>query len=71
LEGFSVFDRKGGPFHDPEGPEFFGKALKKHLRPGISLHLLPYHINDREFSEAIIESLEQVLKMKAKPSGRR
>jgi uncharacterized protein (UPF0261 family) len=71
LGGFSVFDRKGGPFHDPEGPEFFGKALKKHLRPGISLHLLPYHINDREFSGAVIESLEQVLKIKAKPSERR
>jgi uncharacterized protein (UPF0261 family) len=71
LGGFSVFDRKGGPFHDPGGPDFFGKIMKKHLRPGISLHLLPYHINDQEFSGAVIESLEQVLKIKAKPSERR
>ena len=64
LGGFSVFDDKGGPFHDPEGPEFFGKALKKHLQPGISLRLLPCHINDPEFTEAVIESLKQVLRMK-------
>ena len=64
LGGFSAFDRQGGPFYDPEGPEFFGKTLKKYLQPGISLHLLPHHINDPEFSEAVLESLEQVLKMK-------
>jgi uncharacterized protein (UPF0261 family) len=63
-----VYDRKGGPFHDPERPEFFGKTLKKYLQPGISLHFLPHHINDPEFSVAVIESLEQVLKMKAKPN---
>jgi len=71
LGGFSVYDRKGGPFHDPEGPDFFGKVLKKHLRPETPLHLLPYHINDPEFSGAVIERLEQVLKMKAKPNERR
>jgi uncharacterized protein (UPF0261 family) len=59
------------PFHDPEATYFFGEALKKHLQPGISLHLLPYHINDLEFAEAVIESLEQVLKMKIKPAERR
>jgi len=71
LGGFSVFDRQGVPFHDPEGPDLFGEILKRHLRPGITLHLLPYHINDPEFSGAVIESLEQVLKMKANPSERR
>jgi len=71
LGGFSVFDRQGGPFYNPEGPEFFGKVLKKHLQPGTPLHLLPYHINEPEFSEAIIESLEQVLKMKIKLQERR
>jgi uncharacterized protein (UPF0261 family) len=59
---FFAFDCKGGPFHDPEGPEFFGKVLKKLLKPGTSLHLLPYHINDPEFVAAIIETLGQVLK---------
>ena len=63
----SVYDCKRGPFHDPERPEFFGKILKKYLQPGISLHFLPHHINDPEFSEAVLESLDRVLKMKAKP----
>ena len=66
LGGFSAFDCKGGPFHDPEGPEFFGKVLKKHLQPEVSIHLLPYHINDPEFAEAILETLEQLLKIKFK-----
>ena len=70
LGGFSAFDCKGGPFHDPEGPEFFGKVLKKHLKPGTSLYLLPYHINDPGFVDAIIENLEQILKMKFKPNER-
>jgi uncharacterized protein (UPF0261 family) len=71
LGGFSVFDRQGGPFYDPEGPGFFGRALKKHLQPGVSLRLLPYHINDPEFTEIVIESLEQVLKIKFKQEERR
>jgi uncharacterized protein (UPF0261 family) len=62
LGGFSVFDHQGDPFHDPEGPEVFGKALKKYLQPGVSMHLLPYHINDPEFAEAILETLEKFLK---------
>ena len=49
----------------------FWKVLKKHLNPGTSLHLLPYHINDPGFAEAIIENLEQLLKMKFKPNERR
>jgi uncharacterized protein (UPF0261 family) len=71
LGSFSVYDHERGIFHDPEGPDLFGKTLKRYLRPGISLHLLSYHINDPEFSGAVIESLEQVLKMKAKPNERR
>lgn len=62
LGGFSVFDHQGDPFHDPEGPEVFGKALERHLQPGVSMHLLPYHINDPEFAEAVLEALEKLLK---------
>lgn len=62
LGGFSVFDHHGDPFHDPEGPKVFGKALKKYLQAKGSMHLLPYHINDPEFAEAILGTLEQLLK---------
>jgi uncharacterized protein (UPF0261 family) len=71
LGGFSVFDHAGDPFHDPEGPEVFGKALERHLQPGVSLHLLPYHINDPEFSEAVLRALEQLLENKFKQDKRR
>lgn len=62
LGGFSVFDHQGDPFHDPEGPEVFGKALERHLQPGVSMHLLPYHINDPEFAEAVLEALGKLLR---------
>ena len=71
LGGFSVFDHQGDPFHDPEGPEIFGKALETHLQSGESLHLLPYHINDPEFSEAVLRALEQLLEIKFKQGKRR
>jgi uncharacterized protein (UPF0261 family) len=71
LGGFSVFDHQGDPFHDPEGPEIFGKALERHLQSGESLHLLPYHINDPEFSEAVLRALEQLLENKFKQDKRR
>jgi uncharacterized protein (UPF0261 family) len=71
LRGFSVFDHQGDPFHDPEGPEVFGMALKKHLQPGSSLRLLPYHINDPEFAGTVIESLEKIIKIKFKQEKRR
>ena len=58
LGGFSAFDRKGGPFHDPEGVRVFVDSIKTSLRPGTSFYPLPYHINDPEFAEAIVETLE-------------
>lgn len=71
LGGFSVFDHQGAPFHDPEGPKIFGKTLERHLQPGASLHFLPYHINDPEFSEAVLRALEQLLEIKIKQDKRR
>jgi uncharacterized protein (UPF0261 family) len=68
LGGFPAFNRQGGSFYNPEGPVFFRKTLKKYLQPGIPLHVLPHPINDPEFSEAVLESLEQVIKMGAKPN---
>lgn len=70
LGGFSVFDRQGSPFYDPEGPGFFVRALKKVLQPGTPLRLLPYHINDAEFADAILETLEKLLNRKT-PDERR
>jgi len=62
LGGFSVFDQKGGSFHDPDGPDFFGEILRMYLQPETPLHLLHQPIHDPEFTKAMIESLERVLK---------
>ena len=61
LGGFSAFDRPGGPFHEPQSPVIFAKAFEKKLRPGIPLHTLPFHINDPEFAQALIQTFESLV----------
>lgn len=61
LGGFSVFDRVGGPFYDPGACQLFAGTLKKGLKPGISLHILPHHINDPEFADAVLMALDDLL----------
>ncbi|MBT8370647.1 MAG: Tm-1-like ATP-binding domain-containing protein, partial [Deltaproteobacteria bacterium] len=61
MKGFSAFDSKEGPLHDPEGPERFVKVLKARLSHRSRAHTLPYHINDSEFSEAVINRLQEFL----------
>jgi uncharacterized protein (UPF0261 family) len=58
--GFSAFDREGGPLHDPEAPGIFDRAFRKALQRDILLETLPYHINDPEFAEAIIQALKRL-----------
>ena len=60
-KGFSAFDSREGPLHDPEGSERFVKVLEARLSDTSRLHTLPYHINDSEFSEAVIYRLQELL----------
>ncbi|MBW1778381.1 MAG: Tm-1-like ATP-binding domain-containing protein [Deltaproteobacteria bacterium] len=62
MGGFSAFDAKDGPLHDPEGPKWFADALRQHLDEKIKLDLLPYDINDPEFAGAVIEVLARMEK---------
>jgi len=55
MNGFSAFDHKEGPLHDPEAPEIFKKMLEKNLDDKSSLKTLPFYINDSEFAQAIID----------------
>jgi uncharacterized protein (UPF0261 family) len=60
MGGFSAFDNKGGPLYDPLASELFAAALKNALNAESSLHLLPYHINDPEFAQELIQALEKL-----------
>jgi uncharacterized protein (UPF0261 family) len=57
MKGFSAFDHPEGPLYDPQAPGLFSKTLKNDLKDINSVALLPYHINDPEFAQAIIEKL--------------
>ena len=59
--GFSAFDRPGGPFHDPRASRIFAEIFKKKLKEGIPLHILPFHINDPEFAQALVETFEMLV----------
>jgi len=60
LEGFSAFDSKGSPLWNPEGREAFVEHLTKDLKTP-NLKMIPCHINDPEFSEAVLETLHEII----------
>ena len=62
LGGFSAFDHPQGPFYDPKAPKVFAETLKKKLTQKIPLHTFPYHINDPEFAQALIQAFENLVR---------
>jgi uncharacterized protein (UPF0261 family) len=64
MGGFSAFDSKEGPLYDPDAPHLFAETLREHLNDHRTMSLLPCHINDPEFAEAILEDIYQLLKKK-------
>jgi len=63
MNGFSAFDHPAGPLHDPEAPNAFVTMLEKILDSRDNLRTLPYHINDPEFSQAILETLQEIISL--------
>jgi uncharacterized protein (UPF0261 family) len=61
MDGFSAFDSVQGPLYDPAAAQLFAKTFQKHLVDHGTLSLLPYHINDPEFAEAIVEAFYQLI----------
>ena len=55
MNGFSDFDHKQGPLHDPEAPGIFLKILENNLEDKSCLSALPLHINDSGFARAVID----------------
>ena len=66
MGGFSAFDSKEGPLYDPEAPQLFAQAFQEHLSAHIKVDLLPCHINDPEFAEAILQAVYQLMKKNIK-----
>jgi uncharacterized protein (UPF0261 family) len=60
MNGFSAFDHKDGPLHDPEAPGIFIKKLEKNLDDKSRLNALPFYINDPEFAQALIDMLYRI-----------
>ena len=60
MNGFSAFDHKQGPLHDPEAPDIFLTTLEKNLDDKSCLNALPLYINDSEFAQAILDKLHLI-----------
>ncbi len=63
MGGLSAFSSRIGPFYNEEVPKAFAEAIKESLPTEFPLRTLPYHINDREFSEAVVAMTEAVIEL--------
>jgi uncharacterized protein (UPF0261 family)/ABC-type branched-subunit amino acid transport system ATPase component len=56
--GVSAIDAPGQPFHDPTADQALFTTLERTVRPTYRRQLirLPHHINDKPFSDAIVEA---------------
>jgi uncharacterized protein (UPF0261 family) len=61
-KGVSAIDAPGQPFHDPEADAALFEALARNLQQTDSRRLirLPLHINDPEFSAALVENFRAI-----------
>jgi len=55
LLGFSSHDSEQGHLHDPSLPPVFAEHLQKVMPEGVPITVLPCHINDEQFADALIE----------------
>ena len=63
MNGFSAFDHPDGPLHDPAAPQRFVAVLEENLNRRENLRNLPYHINDPEFSQAVLQVLKEIISL--------
>ena len=61
LQGVSMIDRDGQPFHDPEADAALFSSLRAGLREGIRVRELDAHVNDAEFAHALADELLALL----------
>jgi len=61
LQGFSAHDSEQGELHDLSLPPVFAEHIKKVLPEGVPLTVLPCHINDEMFADAIADQVIKYL----------
>ena len=61
-QGVSLIDAPGMPFHDPDADAALFEALERTVEPIDARRLirLPYHINDAEFAQALVECWNEI-----------
>jgi uncharacterized protein (UPF0261 family) len=59
LRGFSSWDKEGEMYYSPEKNHLFIEQLEKKVKPSISVREIDAHINDAQFSDAVIEEFLQ------------
>jgi uncharacterized protein (UPF0261 family) len=61
-KGVSAIDAPGKPFHDPEADAALFDALERTVRQTEKRRLvrLPLHVNDREFSAALVQNFREI-----------
>lgn len=61
-KGVSAIDAPGMPFYSPEADEALFTALEEtvHQTENRKIIRLPYHINDKEFAEALKKNFDEI-----------
>jgi len=62
TKGVSMIDAPGKPFYDPVADESLFDAIEKTVRQSDRRKVLrlPYHINDPEFAQALVDSFREI-----------
>ena len=62
LNGVSMIDAEGQPFHDPEADKALFAALHEHLNKNIKVVEVNAHINDDLFADALVKEMLEVMR---------
>jgi uncharacterized protein (UPF0261 family) len=68
MHGWSIYGAPGGPLHDAKADAAFVNSLTEHLRPEITVHKLPLHINEPAFADHCFELLSGFLALRGTAS---
>jgi len=60
MGGFSAFDSESGPMPDQKARQCFTDALQQRLHENSKIQALPYHINDLDFAQIVVQVLERL-----------